>query len=73
MKWPWPKTKTSTMTKPKPKCLWNIKRKQEKIGEKVHNNIHFIHAILGYDATSRIFGTGKSNALKKLISANAFA
>ena len=33
-----------------------------KLGEEVCRNLLFVHAILGYDKTSRLFGFGKATA-----------
>ncbi len=42
------------------------------LGSNICKNILFIHAILGCDSTSRLFGLGKGLALKKFQSDRAF-
>ena len=37
---------------------------RNKLGELVCRNILFLHAFLGYDTTSRLFGIGKAAGLK---------
>ena len=62
------KPKPKTNAKRKMKRIWNIKQTKERLGDHVCRNILFVHAVLGCDTTSRIFGIGKSTALKKLCS-----
>ena len=45
--------------------VWNIKRAKLNLGSYVSKNILFIHAFLGCDTTSRLFGIGKGSILKK--------
>lgn len=45
--------------------IWNIKAIKEKLGPEVCNNILFLHAFLGCDTTSHLFGIGKGISLKK--------
>ena len=41
------------------------------LGDQICDNVLFAHALLGCDTTSRVFGIGEPEALKKLRS-NAF-
>ena len=50
---------------------WNINQVQRVLGDQICDNLLFAHTLLGCDSTSRVFGIGKAEALKKLIS-NAF-
>ena len=55
---------------PEPKAksrrrVWSVKVFKTKLGEGVCDNILFLHAILGYDITSRLYGIGKGTAIKK--------
>ena len=52
--------------------LWNIQETKESLGEDVCVNILFIHAILGCDTTSHMYGIGKGKALKKFQSSVEF-
>ena len=45
--------------------IWCIQQSKELFGIDVCNNILFIHAILGCDTTSHLYGLGKGLALKK--------
>ena len=45
---------------------WNIKELRSALGSLVCDNILFLHALLGCDTTSRIFGIGKPSALSVL-------
>ena len=49
------------------KCrrIWHIQSVKKQLGPQVCDHILFLHAILGYDTTSRLNGIGKGNALKK--------
>lgn len=47
-----------------PRC-WNISSLREMIGEAISKNILFLHAILGCDTTSAIFGMGKKAAIAR--------
>ena len=38
---------------------------KKQLGPEICNNILFIHAILGCDTTSHLYGIGKSTSLKK--------
>jgi hypothetical protein len=46
--------------------LWNIKMAKEKLGFCLCSQLLFIHAILGCDSTSRLYGIGKSASLSKI-------
>ena len=45
--------------------VWNIKAVKEQLGLEVCNNIPFLHAVLGCDTTSQLYGIGKGTSLKK--------
>ena len=49
----------------KPNRMWNMKSLKRQLGQDVCENILFIHAILGCDTTSRLYGLGKGASLKK--------
>ena len=51
--------------------VWNVKKAKNSLGSKVYTNILFIHAILGCDTTSRLYGIGKPLALKKIVEENS--
>ena len=63
-----PEPKKATKTR----RIWCIKQTKELLGPKVCDNLLFIHAILGCDSTSRLFGIGKGMALKKVKSDTSF-
>ena len=46
--------------------LWDIKQVQQTRGYRKSNILPVIHSLTGCDTTSRLFGTGKGPALKKL-------
>ena len=46
-------------------CVWDIKQVKNDIGPFARKHILFLHAFLGCDTTSRIFGIGKGTILKK--------
>ena len=54
-------------TNSKKSRIWNIKLLKVTLGSTMCDNILFIHAILGCDTTSRMFGLGKGLALKKFM------
>ena len=64
--------------KPEPKKstkrprVWSIKSVKKQLGPEVCNNILFLHAILGCDTTSQLYGIGKGNSLKKFNQVNTF-
>ena len=43
----------------------HMKKVKEQLGKDVCRNLLFLHAITGYDTTSRLYGVGKATALKK--------
>ena len=48
------------------KCrIWNVKQVKTELGSFVCKHIFFLHAMLGCDTTSRLFGIGKGTILKK--------
>ena len=48
------------------KCrIWNVKQVKTELGSFVCKHILFLHAMLGCDTTSRLFGIGKGTILKK--------
>lgn len=48
-----------------PVKVWDIHLTKEKLGNDICQNILFIHAVLGCDTTSRLYGIGKGVSLKK--------
>jgi len=64
--------------KPEPKKgtkkprVWNITTVKEKLGPDICNSILFLHAILGCDTTSQLYGFGKGVSLKKFKSSKHF-
>ena len=52
--------------------VWNMKVLKEKLGQEVCSNMLFIHAILGCDTTSRLYGIGKGVSLKKFFASQHF-
>ena len=52
--------------------IWNIKATKEKLGPDICNNILFIHAFLGCDTTSRLYGIGKGCSLIKFKASSTF-
>ena len=52
--------------------VWNIKIVKQQLGLAVCDHLLFIHAFLGCDTTSRVYGLGKGAALKKFISSAYF-
>lgn len=51
----------------------DIKKAQSVLGDKVCSNILFLHAVLGCDTTSRLFGHGKALALTLVKTSKPFA
>jgi len=45
---------------------------EQQIGKDICDNILFIHAILGCDTTSRLYGIGKGTSLSKFKASNMF-
>jgi len=56
----------------KKRRVWNIKSAKLQLGNDICQNILFIHAILGCDTTSRVYGIGKGASLKKFITSSEF-
>lgn len=56
----------------KKKRVWDIKNALVSLGDHVCSNILFVHAILGCDTTSHLFGIGKGVALKKVMNSEHF-
>ena len=52
--------------------IWNIRRFTETLGPDVCSHMLFLHALLGCDTTSRIYGIGKATALKKAMTKEHF-
>lgn len=55
-----PRHKSNT----KKAIVWDIQQTKRKLGENICHNILFLHAILGCDTTSKVYGHGKGVALK---------
>ena len=47
------------------KRVWDIKKAKNNLGPFTCKHILFLHALLGCDTTSRLFGIGKGAVLKK--------
>ena len=62
----------STRGTTKKNRIWDIKVTQSELGADICNNILFIHAILGCDTTSRLYGLGKGLTLKRFTSSALF-
>ena len=45
--------------------VWSIKAVKEQLGPEICSNILFLHAVLGCDTTSHLYGIGKGTSLKK--------
>ncbi|KXJ09307.1 hypothetical protein AC249_AIPGENE3666, partial [Exaiptasia diaphana] len=56
----------------KTKRIWSIKDTKSSLGLNVCDNILFVHAILGCDTTSGIYGIGKGAALKCFAKSSTF-
>ena len=52
--------------------VWNIKSVKEHLGPDICTHILFLHALLGCDTTSRLYGIGKGSSLKKFKSSGHF-
>ena len=52
--------------------LWNVKFVKKHLGPDICNNILFIHAVLGCDTTSRLYGIGKGISLNKFKTSSHF-
>ena len=62
----------STRGTTKENRIWDIKVTQSELDADICNNILFIHAILGWDTTSRLYGLGKGLSLKRFTSSASF-
>ena len=62
----------STRRTTKKNRIWDIKVTQSELGAHICNNILFIHARLGCDTTSRLYGLGKGFSLKRFTSSALF-
>ena len=51
---------------------WNIKAIKQRLGPEVCNHILFMHAFLGCDTTSHLFGIGKGTSLKRFRASTTF-
>jgi len=51
---------------------WNIRASKEKLGKDICDNILFIHAILGCDATLHLHGIAKGAYLSKFKASSMF-
>ena len=51
---------------------WNIMVTKEQLGPDICCNILFLHAVLGCDTTSQLYGVGKGTAIKKFQSSEHF-
>ena len=47
--------------------VWEMKKVRSELGEEICENILFIHAFLGCDTTSRIFGIGKGTIVQTFV------
>ena len=52
--------------------IWNMKVVKAQPGEEMCSNIFFIHAILGCDTGSQLYGIGKKKAFQKFKSNRYF-
>ena len=55
----------SEKKKQKKLCVRSIRATKQKLGQDICSNILFIHAILGCDTTSRLYGIGKEQVQNK--------
>ena len=53
--------------------VWNIKEMRKSLGDVVCSNILFIHALLGCDSTSSVYGIGKAASLRKVMNNRNFS
>ena len=63
-----PESKSNT----KKTRIWNIKATKQMLGPDICNHILFIHALLGCDTTSRLYGIGKGASLKRFRASHTF-
>ncbi|CAG2214623.1 unnamed protein product [Mytilus edulis] len=52
--------------------IWDVKMTKTALGEETCNCLPFVHAILGCDTTSRVYGIGKRLAPKKVMNNDHF-
>lgn len=52
--------------------IWDINATKLKLGSRICSTILYVHAFLGCDSTSRVYGIGKSAGLQLLIKNNEF-
>ena len=52
--------------------VWDIKAVKEELGPEICNSVLFLHAILGCNTTSHLYGIGKGASLKKFKSSLHF-
>ena len=52
--------------------VWNIQIVKEQLGPEICTHMLFLHAILGCDTTSHLYGIGKGTSLKKFKSSTHF-
>ena len=52
--------------------IWNIKATKQMLGPDICNHILFIHALLGCDTTSRLYGIRKGASLKRFKVSSTF-
>lgn len=52
--------------------IWNIKATKQMLGPDICNHILFIHALLGCDTTSRLYGIGKGASLMRFRASRTF-
>ena len=57
---------------PKNHRVWNITAVKQQLGPEVCSNTFFLHAILGCDRISQLYGIGKATSLKKFKSSRHF-
>ena len=57
----------TSKTGQKKKRIWNIKKTKFVIGPETCSFLPFVHAFTGCDTTSRIYGIGKGQLLKKVL------
>ena len=52
--------------------MWDIKDVKKQLGPGLCKNILFLHAVLGCDTTSQLYGIGKGTSLKKFKTSQHF-
>ena len=52
--------------------IWNIKTTRNELGANIYDIVLFVHAILGFNTTSRLYGLGKALSLKRITSSSFF-